>query len=108
MPPCKIMEKIILVCSEKHLENDTVIGDSQDGSMRGKSFLLKLIFFYDKVSPIADLGKSVDVIFWDFSRAFDTFSRKILLDKNTSSSELDNPVTQRMSNGLTGQAQRLQ
>lgn len=81
--PSKITEKIILVGIEKYLENSSVIGDSQHCSMRGKSFLLKLIFFYDEVSPIPDLQKPVDVIFWDFSRAFDTFSHNILLIKKS-------------------------
>ncbi|XP_027506192.1 uncharacterized protein LOC113950476 [Corapipo altera] len=42
------MEKIILGRIEKHLKHNAVIRHNQYGFMRGKSFLLNLISFYDK------------------------------------------------------------
>lgn len=47
--------------------------------MKGKSCLSNLIFFYDRVTCL-DEEKAVDLIFLDFSMAFDTIPR-ILLDK---------------------------
>ncbi|KAJ7397477.1 rna-directed dna polymerase from mobile element jockey-like [Pitangus sulphuratus] len=44
----KVMEKIILGGIGKHLKDNTVIGHSQHGFMRGKSCLSNLISFYDK------------------------------------------------------------
>ncbi|GAB0185321.1 mitochondrial enolase superfamily member 1 [Grus japonensis] len=53
-----------------------------------------------------DQGKPVDVIFLNFTKAFDTVSRSILLDK-MSNIQLDKNIVQWVSNWLTGRAQRV-
>ncbi|KAK4833058.1 hypothetical protein QYF61_027720 [Mycteria americana] len=97
--PGKIMEKVILGVIEKHLRVNAVIGHSQHGFMKGKSCLTNLISFYDKVTHLADQGKPVDVGFLDFSKAFDTVSHSILLDK-MSSVQLDKSIIRWVSNWL--------
>ncbi|TRZ26480.1 hypothetical protein HGM15179_000637 [Zosterops borbonicus] len=66
----KSMEKIILGVTKKNLKDNAVIGHSHYGFVRGKSCLSNLFPFYDKVTHLGDQGKSVDVIFLDFSKAF--------------------------------------
>ncbi|KAJ7423512.1 rna-directed dna polymerase from mobile element jockey-like [Willisornis vidua] len=77
---------------EKHLKNNTVISYTQHWLMRSKSCFSQLISVYDKVTHLADQGKPVDVIFLDFSKAFDVVSPMILLDK-MSSTQLDKHIT---------------
>lgn len=81
------MEKIILGVNEKDLKDNVVIGHSQHGLTRRKSCLMNLIF-YDKVTHLADQGKSVVVIFLYFSKTFDTVSHSNLSQK-MSSTQID-------------------
>ncbi|RMC00464.1 hypothetical protein DUI87_23074 [Hirundo rustica rustica] len=97
--PGKIMEKIILGSTEKHLEDNTAIDHNQHGSIRVKSCLLNLISFYNRVTHLKDLRKPADVIFLDFCKAF-----CVLLGK-LSRPQLDKHIMCWVSNWLTGQAQ---
>uniref|UniRef100_A0A493TKK6 Reverse transcriptase domain-containing protein n=1 Tax=Anas platyrhynchos platyrhynchos TaxID=8840 RepID=A0A493TKK6_ANAPP len=74
--------------------------------MKGRSCLTNLISFYDKVTRLVDEGKAVDVVYLDFSKAFDTASHSILL-KKLSARGLDWHTLHWVRNWLDSQAQRV-
>ncbi|CAM4582844.1 unnamed protein product [Lepidochelys kempii] len=73
------MEQVLKESILKHLEERKVIRKSQHGFTKGKSCLTNLIAFYDEITGSVDQGKAVDVLFLDFSKAFDSHS--ILVSK---------------------------
>ncbi|CAM5109502.1 unnamed protein product [Eretmochelys imbricata] len=79
--PGKIMEQVLKESILKHLEERKGIRNSQHGFTKGKSCLANLIAFCDEITGSVDEGKAVDVLFLDFSKAFDTVSHSILASK---------------------------
>ena len=77
---CKLMEKLIKVEVEQHLERH-VLTNSQHGFRCGRSPQTNLIEFMDKVTKWVDDGKCVDVIYFDFSKAFDKVCHRRLAVK---------------------------
>ncbi|GAB0183527.1 mitochondrial enolase superfamily member 1 [Grus japonensis] len=98
----KVMEQIILSDVTQHIQDNQVIRPRQHGFMKGKSCLTNLISFYDKVTPLEDEGKAVDVVYLDFSKAFDTISDNILLEE-LGTHDLDG----HMLHWVGGQVQRI-
>ncbi|KAF4793634.1 RNA-directed DNA polymerase from mobile element jockey-like protein [Turdus rufiventris] len=79
--PKKIMEEIIMSAITWHIQDNQGSRPSQHGFRKGRSYLTNLISFYDHVIHLVDEGKTVDVVYLDFTKAFDTVSDRILLKK---------------------------
>uniref|UniRef100_A0A8C3BZK7 Reverse transcriptase domain-containing protein n=1 Tax=Cairina moschata TaxID=8855 RepID=A0A8C3BZK7_CAIMO len=100
------MEQILLRVITQHLQGKQAIRPSQHGFMKGRSCLMNLISFYDKVTRWVDEGKAVDVVYLDFSKAFDTVSYSILLEK-LAALGLDWRTLRWVRNWLDSRAQRV-
>jgi len=77
----KVMEQLILEAIMKQVEEKKVIRSNQHGFTKGKSCLTNLIAFYAGITGWLDGGRAVDVVYLDFSKAFNTVSHNILLGK---------------------------
>lgn len=56
-----------------------MIWNSQQGFTNGKSCLTNLIFFCDKITGFVDERRAVNVPYFDFSEAFKTVARNVLV-----------------------------
>ncbi|KAK4826381.1 hypothetical protein QYF61_008052 [Mycteria americana] len=102
----ELLYQVILSAITRHVENNQGIKPSQHGFRKGRSCLTNLISFYDKVTRLVDEGKAVDVVYLDFSKAFDTISHSILLEK-LAAHGLDGCTLCWVKNWLDGRAQRV-
>jgi len=89
-----------------HVKDNQGIRHRQHGFMKGRSCLTNLISFYDEVTHLVGEGKAVDVVYLDFSKAFDTVPHSILLEK-LAAHGLDGCTLHCIKNWLNGQAQRV-
>ena len=78
---CKIMERLVAKQLYGFLEEHLILDDSQYGFRPKRSVIDQLLLTYNHITYWHDLGMMVDLILFDFAKAFDRVDHKILLDK---------------------------
>jgi hypothetical protein len=73
---CKVLESNIRDNQMEHLTGNRLLKSSQHGFMARKSSTTNLLEFKEQLSRAADEGDAVDVIFLDFTKAFDKVPNK--------------------------------
>jgi len=101
-----MMEQLLLEIIIKQVEEKKVIRSSQHGFTKEKSCLTNLIALYDGTTRWIDEGRAVDVLYLDFSKAFDTVSHNILIGKLRKCG-LDEWSVRWIENWLNGRTQRV-
>ena len=77
----KVMEKIIRDALVSFFIDNGILSERQFGFVPGRSCTLQLLVCVEEWSRSIDDGKQIDVIYTDYSRAFDTVSHRKLMQK---------------------------
>lgn len=78
---CKALERMLVAQLYEYLENNSVLSPHQYGFRAGRSVEEQLLYCYDYVTKLFDGGCSVDVVFFDYRKAFDVVDHAILIEK---------------------------
>ena len=71
MDTCKVLEHILASNIVNHLEQQEVLYDLQHGLRQGRSCETQLAMLVEDLARKASMGNKTDLIFLDFSKAFD-------------------------------------
>ena len=75
---CKVLEKIICSAIMSFLTRNNLITPQQHGFLRGRSCQTNILLCLEKWTEILDEGMSVDVAYFDYAKAFDKVSHRLL------------------------------
>ena len=79
--PCKILERAIVKNITAYLEDNHILSPNQFGFRAGHSTVDQLLLTYNDITNMVDNGEVVDLLFFDYSKAFDTVCHRVLLQK---------------------------
>ena len=77
----KIFEKIVRNCIVKYLDENQLFNDTQHGFRHGRSCLSQLLAHFEEILTKLEASENVDIIYLDFSKAFDKVDHSIILEK---------------------------
>ena len=77
----KVLERIICSAILAFLVTNKLISQQQHGFVRGRSCQTNMLLCLEKWTDLVDSGKSIDVAYFDYAKAFDKVSHRLLLIK---------------------------
>ena len=78
---CKVLERIITRHLTTYLETNCLLTSEQFGFRSGRSTMDQLLLVYSEVSKWTDEGQVVDVVLFDYSKAFDVVCHELIIAK---------------------------
>ena len=103
---CKVMEKIICAVIISFLTINNLITPQQHGFVKGRSCQTNVMLCLEKWTRMLDDGGSVDVAYFDYSKAFDKVSHRLLLLK-LEAYGIEGRLLKWLEAWLTGRRQRV-
>ena len=79
--PCKIMESLVRDAILKHLNENNLLSNKQHGFIKGRSCMTNLLSTLEDLTRSLDEGFDIDILYLDYSKAFDTVPHKRLISK---------------------------
>ena len=78
---CKRLERKISEHIYNYLDSSSLLSSQQFGFCSGHSTTEQLLLVYEYVSERVDKGETIDLVLFDYSKAFDVVPLSILIDK---------------------------
>ena len=78
---CKIMERVLAEYLWEYILANDLISAEQFGFRKQHSTIDQLILTYEAITRMHDAGEIVDLVFFDYAKAFDRVSHEVLLTK---------------------------
>ena len=103
---CKVMERIICSAIMSFLDTNRLISEQQHGFVRGRSCQTNILLCLEKWTEVVDGGNSVDVAYFDYAKAFDKVSHRLLLVK-LQAYGIDGKLLRWLGNYLENRKQRV-
>jgi len=103
---CKLMESIVRDELVKHLEQNSLLSESQHGFMQGRSCVTNLLEFFETITKELDGGVPMDVVYLDFAKAFDKVPKMRLMEK-LRAHKVEGDVHRWIHNWLSDRRQRV-
>ena len=103
---CKVLESIVGEQLIDYLKKNKLFSNRQFGFLGGRSTPLQLLTVLDNWTDILDRGSSIDVVYFDFMKAFDKVPHQRLLMK-LMSYDIDGTVLKWISAFLSNWRQRV-
>ena len=101
---CRLLERIIHNQIMSHLLNNNIVSSAQHGFIRRRSTQTQQIEFMDKIASHYDKKQQLEIIYLDFSKAFDKVSHCKLLNL-LKHIKLHQQLVRWIQNYLTGRSQ---
>ena len=79
--PCKVFESILRKRILQHVDSHNLLTKEQHGFMKGRSCLTNLLETFEDITRMLDEGDGVDMIYLDYSKAFDSVPHRRLIAK---------------------------
>ena len=78
---CKLLESFVRDHIVSHMKKNGLFSNRQYGFLSGRSTTLQLQYVLERWTEILDNGGSLDAIYFDFMKAFDTVPHQRLIGK---------------------------
>lgn len=69
-------EQLNLETISRHVKDNKIIWGSQHRFTKEKSCFINIIGFYDELTSLADEGRTANIAYLDFGKAFNTITHK--------------------------------
>ena len=100
------MESLLRDVILEHVTKNNLLSEDQHGFSKGKSCMSNLLITLEDVTESLDEGFGVDIIYLDYSKAFDTVPHKHLISKLEAYGITGN-ISKWIQNFLTGRKQQV-